>query len=39
MLIFSGREELFLVTEEDISPIQKDYLKVSDNFIIKDITS
>lgn len=36
-LNFSWREELLLLTEDDISPLQKAYKKVSDNFIIKDV--
>lgn len=36
-LDFSGREELLLLTEDDITPLNKDYEKVSDNFIIKDV--
>ena len=36
-LTFSGREELLLLTEDDISPLQKNYKKVSDNFIIQDV--
>ena len=37
-LSFSGREEMLLLTEDDINPLKKDYEKVSDNFIIKDVT-
>lgn len=36
-LTFSGREELLLLTEDDINPLKKDYKNVSDNFIIKDV--
>lgn len=38
-LTFSGREELLLLTEDDINPLKKDYKNVSDNFIIKDVCS
>lgn len=36
-LTFSGREELLLLTEDDISPLQKNYKDVTDNFIIQDV--
>lgn len=36
-LSLSWREELLLLTEDDISPLHKNYKKVWDNFIIKDV--
>lgn len=36
-LTFSWREEMLLLTEDDITPLHKDYKNIADNIIIEDI--